>query len=290
LGPFNYNSENYTDQLWVAEGITSYYDELALLRAGLIGQLEYLDNLSENINSLENRPGSKVQTLAESSRDAWIKEYRPHENSSNTTISYYSKGLVVAALLDITICKESKGKHHLDDLMKLLYQRYFKEKNRGFTAEEFQQCASEIAGVDLNGFFKLNVYSTEMPKYEIAFEGSGIGVDIEDRSANKLGTLCIMDNGKTLVKEIQRGSTAAETDIQAGDELISINGIRIHNDENKILDILNYPDSLDIILNRKGIIREVTVKYKPIIQKFFIFSPPSDNTKANTIFNKWLGN
>jgi predicted metalloprotease with PDZ domain len=113
LGPFDYENENYTTLLWVAEGVTSYYDDHLLLRANLVDADEYLNTATGNIGTIENAPGNKVQSVAESGFDAWIKYYRPNENSNNTTISYYTKGAVIGMLLDLEIMQSTQGQTEL---------------------------------------------------------------------------------------------------------------------------------------------------------------------------------
>ena len=110
LGPFNYDAENYTSLLWVMEGFTSYYDELLMLRAGYYDQNEYINKVQSSINYVEGSPGSRIQPVAHASFDAWIKAYRPNENSANTTMTYYSRGSNIAAILDAMIIEEYKGK------------------------------------------------------------------------------------------------------------------------------------------------------------------------------------
>src|SRR6201999_4282340 len=126
LGPFDYDNENYTTDLWIAEGFTTYYQDLIVHRTGLYPTDNYLKVLGDEISLLENQPGAKIQTLAESSYDAWIKAYRPNENSVNSTISYYNKGAEVAMMLDLEIINDSKGKYSLDDVMKYMYDTYYK--------------------------------------------------------------------------------------------------------------------------------------------------------------------
>ncbi|MBK9591971.1 MAG: hypothetical protein IPO32_10835 [Crocinitomicaceae bacterium] len=128
LGPFYYDEENYTDLLWVMEGFTSYYDELFLRRAGFYTQDEYLSKIMGTINYVENQTGNKVQCVAHSSFDAWIKAYRPTENSSNTTISYYSKGQILAAILDLHIINKFDATKCLDDFMQKALQRFLPQK------------------------------------------------------------------------------------------------------------------------------------------------------------------
>ena len=114
LGPFDYDMENYTTELWVAEGLTSYYDNLLLLRSKILDTSEYFDFLSDDINSFEMKFGKNIQTLSESSFDSWIKYYRQNEESQNTIVSYYSKGSVIGLLLDLTLIIKSNGKLKLD--------------------------------------------------------------------------------------------------------------------------------------------------------------------------------
>ncbi|MDQ3821497.1 MAG: peptidase M61, partial [Acidobacteriota bacterium] len=138
LGPFDYTKENYTRLLWVAEGITDYYSELLLRRAGLISEEDYLRRVVESIQSLQATPGRLLMSAEEASFDAWIKEYRQDENSVNSQISYYTKGGLLGLLLDLEIRKRSKGAKSLDDVMRYLYAEFYK-KNRNYTPEDFQR-------------------------------------------------------------------------------------------------------------------------------------------------------
>ena len=124
LGPFDYETENYTKSLWVAEGVTDYYGSLLVRRAGLTTTPEYLDMLSNSIEAVQTRPGRRVQSAEMASFDTWIKQYRPDENSPNTSIDYYDKGATIAFLLDATIRQATGGAKSLDDAMRLAYQRH----------------------------------------------------------------------------------------------------------------------------------------------------------------------
>ena len=143
LGPFDYETENYTKSLWVAEGFTDYYGALLVKRAGLSTPAEYLDMLSDSIEAVQTRPGRHVQPVEMASFDTWIKQYRPDENSANTSIDYYDKGATIAFVLDAKIRKATSGAKTLDDAMRLAYQRY--SGARGYTPEQFQQVMSEVA-------------------------------------------------------------------------------------------------------------------------------------------------
>lgn len=287
LGPFDYNKENYTEQLWVAEGITSYYDELGLYRAGFASKNDFLSSIEGYINDLENRPGSRVQTLAESSFDAWIKEYRPNENSKNTSISYYAKGLVTGALLDASICAATAGKKNLDDLMKLLWQKYYLNKKRGFTIAEFEKEASEVAGKDLSAFFDICVRSTDQPKYKEIFESLGLLVKISMDDKKISGAITQLENGKTMVKFLERNSAFYDAGINVNDEIIGINSIRVNNDVEEIIKKLAYPAVLNIVVSRSGLIQNINVTFKSV-SRFKISLNSASDSAENAAVNKWL--
>src|SRR5690606_13027450 len=124
LGPFDYTRENYTRNLWVVEGFTTYYTDRILLRAGLMTRERYLARLGDSIARLEALPGRRHQSLEESSFDTWIKFYRPNAHTPNSQVSYYHKGSLVALALDLEIRRATDGARSLDDVMRLLWERY----------------------------------------------------------------------------------------------------------------------------------------------------------------------
>src|SRR6187431_58518 len=172
LGPFDYENENHTRSLWIAEGVTDYYADLTLHRAGLITRDEYLDSLSDKIEELQTTPGRLVQSAEMASFDAWIKYYRPDENSINTSISYYTKGSVVALLLDARVRKATNGARSLDDVMKAAYEKY--SGTRGYTADEFRVVVEQVAGVSLKAFWDQAVTGTDELDYKEALETLGL--------------------------------------------------------------------------------------------------------------------
>ena len=172
LGPFDYDEENYTRSLWVAEGITSYYDDLLVHRAGLSSRDEYLRDFSKTVRTAQRTPGRRVQTLEAASFDTWIKYYQPDENTPNSAISYYTKGAVVAFLLDARIRQATGGAKSLDDVLRLAWTRFAGE--RGFDAREFEALASEVAGEDLTPFFDRALRSTEELDFSQALQWFGL--------------------------------------------------------------------------------------------------------------------
>ena len=253
LGPFDYDNENYTELLWFFEGFTAYYDELLLYRGGFISQQDYLNRLAVNIERTENRPGVKVQNLADASYDAWIKAYRRNENSANTTISYYGKGSLVALLLDIEICASTNGKHNLDALMRRLYQLYEKNPHQGITEEQIIQAAGSLTGRSMGSFFHDHVHSTKDFDYVGYLQKAGIQMEAsKDQQKVELGTSSKLIDGKLIVQQVKRGTAAYLAGINAGDELVSINNERI-SDLSKQLSRYKVGNVLEVQVFRDGL-------------------------------------
>jgi predicted metalloprotease with PDZ domain len=226
LGPFNYDQECYTSLLWVMEGITSYYDELLLRRAGFYTKEEFLSKIQSQINYVEGSPGSRVQPVAHASFDAWIKAYRPNENSSNTTMTYYSRGAVLGAVLDAYLIQKSNKKRSLDGFMQLLYNKYALELKRGFTEVEFEQELSNYCGEDMHAFFNNYINGTQIIPYSIYFEPMGLSVKDITSAQTSIGAT-FEGNELVKVKSVRRGSAAEEAGLSVGDEVLICDGYRV---------------------------------------------------------------
>ncbi|MEL6181954.1 MAG: PDZ domain-containing protein, partial [Myxococcota bacterium] len=227
LGPFNYTEETYTRALWVIEGFTSYYQNIVVRRAGLITPERFLELLGERYGKLMQIPGRHVHPLEEASFDAWIKLYRPDESSSNTTVSYYLKGELVAALLDVTIRARTNGVRSLDDLMRLLWA-HFEEDGSGYPEEQLQQYTEQIAGSDLSDFFEGMVRGTAPLDMNGALEPLGLKVIPKDHTPNipwlgfKQGT----EGDLIKVEAVFTDSPAERAGINPGDTLVALGGQR----------------------------------------------------------------
>jgi predicted metalloprotease with PDZ domain len=150
LGPFNYSSETNTRSLWIAEGITSYYDDLILRRAGIYSVEEYLDAFAININEMKPLPGARKQSAEEASFDTWIKHMKQNENSPNVTESYYTQGAIIGWMLDMAIRRASKGARTLDHAMRKVYNDSYLKEGRGYSDEEFEAACVEVGGQENN--------------------------------------------------------------------------------------------------------------------------------------------
>ena len=173
LGPFDYENENYTHNLWLSEGMTSYYSGVILQRMGKISNQDYANRIAAEISSVENTPGSHLESAAEASWDAWIKYYRPNENSRNQTVSYYDKGSLLGYVLNAWIIKSTQGQKCMDDVFKHLYQAYYKKLNRGFTDAELEDAFSKVAGTSAKPLFESYVYGVQTPDYQNLFNEFG---------------------------------------------------------------------------------------------------------------------
>jgi predicted metalloprotease with PDZ domain len=227
LGPFDYENENYTKLLWVAEGGTEYYSNILLRRAGLITAQEYLEGRANGIEQLMQQPGRIETSVEEASFDAWIKYYRQDENSVNNQISYYDKGELVNMMLDITIRGMSDGRKSLDDVMRYLYNEYFK-KGRNYTPEDFQKAAELMAGRSLDDFF------TKYVRGEADFDANSIvsyiGLQLNAAETNRgkafIGADLSEAGDRLTVRSVRADTPAYQQGINSGDQIVAIDGYR----------------------------------------------------------------
>ena len=240
LGPFDYQNEVYTRSLWISEGFTDYYGEVLVHRAGLSTRDEYLEGLSNAIEALQTTPGRHVQSAEMASFDAWIRKYRPDENSPNVSISYYTKGAVIAFLLDGKIRKATNRAKNLDDVMRAAYEKY--SGARGFTPDDFRQVAEQVSGVDLQQFWDSAVEGTGELDYTEALDAFGLRFKaVEAPSPDKpvktsLGATTRNDGGRLVVSQVRRGTTAHEAGLNVDDEILAIDDYRVRADrlENRL--------------------------------------------------------
>lgn len=277
IRPYNYGEENYTNMLWVMEGFTSYYDEILLHRAGFYSDEEYLNKIFGTMNYVENLPGNHVQSLSCSSHDAWIKAYRPNENSRNTTISYYSKGSLAALLIDAQILAQSKGKLNLDAFMQELYRNHYKKQRKGFTDEDFLKSLSKYMK-GAGDFLQAYIYDVQPLPYEKVLESLGIEVveiitEMPDLGVNLSGNE---------VRSVTRETPAYEGGINVNDELISINGWRIKNNLSELIDRFA-DEKVEILLTRDSKMRTLEVQLFPVKRKTYKYV-----LNDNDLYNAWL--
>jgi predicted metalloprotease with PDZ domain len=293
LGPFNYEDEVLTRSLWVAEGVTDYYADLVLHRAGLSAREELLDSLSNQIEDLQNTPGRLVQSVEQASFDAWIKYYRPDENSPNVAVSYYTKGAVLGFLLDAKIRAATKGEKSLDDVMRAAFARF--SGTRGFTPDEFRAVAEQVSGVSLASFWATAVEGTAELDYTEALETFGLRfrpVDAprSDRPGRAwLGMSTRGDGGRLVVSEVRRETPAYVAGLNVDDEILAINGFRVRTDQlSGRLDQYKPGDKATLLVARRDQILtlEATFGAEPARRWRLEVSP--DGTSSEEQRRRWL--
>lgn len=297
LGPFDYTKENYTKVLWVAEGITDYYSEVALVRSGLISEGDFLGNTAQSVQSLQHVPGRLVQSVEEASYDAWIKYYRPDENSPNSQVSYYDKGAILGMLLDLEIRRRSGGTKSLDHVMRYLYDEYFK-KDRNYSPQDFQKAVELMAGSSLEEFFVKYVHGREELDYNTSLSAVGLTLETTAPARNSqnvgaafLGADTAQDGEKLIVRRVYAGTPAYEQGLNTGDQIVALNNMRVNKEffearlaEKRPGDLINLTifrfDDLSTLLIKLGTKADGTYRLVPV---------PNATPTQKQAYRSWLG-
>jgi predicted metalloprotease with PDZ domain len=291
LGPFNYDEENYTSMLWIAEGFTAYYDDLLAKRCGFYSENEYLKTLAGNISYVDNIRGGPYQSLAESSFDAWIKYYRPNENSGNSSVSYYTKGGVMGAMLDLQIRKATANKKSLDDVFREMYLLYAKKLDRGYTEAEFIAVVNKISGKDFTAFFNDYVNGVKSVPFASILQESGLVLnDLNKKQpAMWIGVTAAASGGKLSVSAIERGSPAWLAGVNTGDEILALDEYRVNDDLSKLLAMKSKGDKVTLLVSRNGFVKSFTMEVLPAPHvKYELSLAPSATDDQKAMFNDWL--
>lgn len=289
LGPFDYDIENYTTNLWIAEGFTAYYDNLIVARAGLDSPDGLLGMIEADVNTVYNSQGNKVQPLSQASFDAWIKSYRPNENSGNTTISYYNKGSLIAVMLDLAIINHSKGTQSLDDAMRFAYNEYYKKKDRGYTDAEIKAVFEQFSGENLDQFYKDYINGTAQFDFNKYLNYAGLKLTDKTRTMDTpyLG-LVLSSSNKSLITNVSRGTSAWDAGLNVNDEILAIDGERVQDALDYIAD-KKVNDELSFLINRDGLVRTIKVKLKAVPSKSWQIEKMENQTTAQRkVLEKWL--
>lgn len=233
---YDLSQENYTSLLWLFEGFTSYYDDLMLVRSGLIDELSYFKLLGKTLNAVMRGTGRSKQSVAESSFDAWTKYYRQDENSPNAIVSYYTKGSLVGLALDLTIRSETAGKKSLDDVMRTLWQKYgrdFYQKalsghQQGLGENEIEALIEQSTGVKTKRFLDRHVRGKDDLPLAPLYADFGVTLNDERKTAKSaLGVRVVKDGADCKLANVFEARAAHKAGLSAGDVLLAINGLRV---------------------------------------------------------------
>jgi predicted metalloprotease with PDZ domain len=293
LVPYRYQEENYTRLLWWFEGATSYYDWRVLRLANLCTAGEYLGHLADRIGRLLDTPGSEVHPLEEASFDAWIKAYRPDENSLNSTVSYYLKGEVVCALFDIEIRHRSQGKASLDDIVRRLRAKYA-DPEAPVPEDGLPQVFADVAGFSLDEAFARWVRGTEALPLADVLGHAGLTLERTPRSGGppvSLGLRLKLEAGHTIVEAVPRGSPAHRAGIDVRDEIMAVAERRVPDGRLELpLAGLAPGDRVPILVARDGWVRTCEIILDPpALGDVKIVARADAPESARELYQAWLG-
>jgi predicted metalloprotease with PDZ domain len=294
LGPFNYSSETYTKSLWIAEGITSYYDDYVLRRVGIYTVPEYLDAFATNVNLMKLYPGSRWQSAEESSFDTWIKHRKGDANAPNVTMSYYTQGAVIGWMLDLQIRKNTRGQASLDNVMRKIYEETYAKDGRPYSDDEFETTAIELGGGMLKDIFDSRVKGREEVDFDryLGYVGLRLGpIGASDIAKGFLGIRLNQNEvGKTIVSTRLADSPAEKMGLSVNDEIIGIDGLRLGLEKLSFYISNRKPGAkVTFLIARNGMLSEVPGQLgmkPPIEHRIEAFNDATDEQKY--LFKNWL--
>jgi predicted metalloprotease with PDZ domain len=305
FSPYDLTKENYTELLWAFEGITSYYDDLMLCRAGLIDANRYLNLLAKTITTVKKTRGQSKQTLAESSYYAWTKFYKQDESAINTIVSYYTKGSLAALSLDLHLRNKTKGRTSLDTVMRALWKKYGRT-GIGIPEDGIEAVAAEVSGLNLKNFFDQTIRSTQQLPLKKLLSHAGIqlhftapqnaldsgGVINEPTNANvqkiknDLGFTYTDTPSGLRVKQVFDNSAAQRSGLAPQDMIVAFNRTRpSKNNIQRIVDLAKKNTSIPIHIFRDDVLHTLQFKIEPAQRDTaYLHSYSSENS----IFSAWL--
>jgi predicted metalloprotease with PDZ domain len=293
---YDYDAENYSRELWLAEGLSSYYDHMLLFRSGLIDVSDYLRLLAAEVRNYEVTPGRRVRSAESASFDAWMKQYEPDPNRVNSTVSYYRKGALIGLIADIEIRRATDGDYSLDDVMRTLYRRHGPEGSvaRGYTREDFEKIVVELAGEGVIREVKPLYASTADPQVDDALGWLGLRVvrgNGSDDEPPGLGVTWNDDSERLLVQSVLLEHSAAAAGIVPGDEILAIDGLRVSvGNIRRMLRLFQPGDTVDVLLSRNGRVLTLPVLLEQRIPETYSIVPRDNlGRRQKQRMEDWLG-
>ncbi|MFI5144485.1 MAG: M61 family metallopeptidase [Ignavibacteria bacterium] len=293
LTPYDFEKENYTEELWIAEGSTSYYDGLIVLRCGMDSVSNFLNDLCDEIDDERNTPGNNFQSLAESSYDAWVKFWKNSYAVKNEfETSYYGKGADVSLLLDLEIRQRTRNKYSLDDVFRRMYSEH--PLGNGYTNSDFMNTCNDISGTDFKQYFVDFVYGVKPLDWEIELSYAGLEL-IKNDTASKppvLGITLSSSDGRVFISGVEGNSSAEDAGFQGGDEIIAVDKSKLSYNEIKMkLDSIKSGDALKFTIFRVNQMMDLTLYLEnKKLTGYSIKKTESPAALQKSIYESWLGN
>jgi predicted metalloprotease with PDZ domain len=290
IHPYDFTKENYTQELWIAEGTTSYFDQLILVRTGFTQADKYLEQIAGGVQGDRQRPGNAAQSVADASFDAWVKYWKGGEQSNNFESDYYDKGSMASLLLDLDIRQRTQNARSLDDVMRAMYNRY-PLSGPGYTLADFQKASEEAAGESLKKFFDDYVYGTAPLPWEEYLLRAGLLLAPKD-SVQKtwlgVGTSDVGD--KTRVTRVTAGSPGYAAGLDIGDEILALDGSRVRTgDLNDRVGERKPGDKVTLTVFHNDRLKEVrvTLASSPV-PAYKLTKIPAPTSMQKSIYESWL--
>lgn len=287
---FDYEQENYTPSLWFSEGTTSYYDLLIPFRAGIYNVKTFLKELGKEITLLLTTIGRKIQPVSESSWDAWIKLYRRDANSNNCQISYYLKGAMISLLLDLLIREKHQNQRSLDNVMGQMWHEFGKSEI-GFTPKQLKDVIEKVTELELYDFFRRYIDGIDELPFDEYLQPFGLQLKREDNEWPSIGMNVVRENNKEIIKFVENQGPAQLAGLDAGDELLAIEGFRVNAD--KLSDRLKDYQPGDIlevtVFHQDELITHKLTLAHPSPNRYQIVPVRKPTPKQEKNFSGWLG-
>lgn len=281
LGPFDYLNEAYTEMHWLTEGLTSFMDEVFVLRSGLCTLAEYLEMQKKNLNRYFAIPGKKFHSLEQSSFNAWVKLYRPDENSNNSSISYYLKGGLVFSTLHFDLKKIGKD---INDLLELLWQRYLDNPEEGMEANEVFDMVEKVGNKDIRERFESRIKTTEDIDFESYYKEVGLDFEWAESKEAYLGCQFKYEGDRIIVSEVVLDGPGFQAGLNAGDEIIGINDTRVLREDVEQFKTMLIPGKqYKLTVSRLGVLQSLVIllgKAPKVLKDIHIY----DEKKATSTF------
>lgn len=299
LARYDYSQEMYTRELWLAEGLTSYYDNLMLFRGGLIEVAEFFRLLAEEIRVYETTPGREVRSAELASFDTWIKQYKPDNNKLNSTISYYRKGALIGFVTDTQIRRVTNNRASLDTVMRKLYSLYGPDgpKLDGYPPGAFEQVVESVAGAETRNLVEQMLQTTVEPDVDRALDWYGLAIKrapdpvAENEIPGGLGVIWTVSGSSLLAEHVLLGFPGASAGILPEDELIAIDGLRVlPGDYLERLQKLRPGDEVELLLARHGQLLNLPVRVgEEIPANYSIVTKDDLDRREKKRLENWLG-
>lgn len=303
LVEYDYDREMYTRELWLAEGLSSYYDDLLLFRSGLIGVADYLSLLAKEIRNYETQPGRQVRSAELASFDTWIKQYKPDENSINSTVSYYRKGALIGLVTDMVIRRKTNNENSLDTVMRDMYSLYGPDgrEQGGYPPGAFENRVEAVAGPEVRKLVEDMLRTTTDPDVDDALESFGLSLrrDHERIAAESAGNPVPTGFGINLeisgsfllIDQVVRGHSGAEAGLLPGDELLAIDGFRVTPDNYSARVQRLRPDEVvELTVVRHDLLMNLPVRVQHEIPETYLIVPVENiSRRQKSRMEAWLG-